>query len=94
MLFNHSEYMHMYKNAALQEPSSMGHPRKCFGHLNPLQQLPTHYLLGSNFSAFAPLGSLKYFLGNSLDLWTNFTDCGFYCLKTTSNTCQFLLDNN
>ena len=30
-----------------REPSSLGHPRKWFGHLNFLQQFPTHYLLGS-----------------------------------------------
>ena len=28
------------KAAALEEPSSLGHPGKCFGHLIVLQQLP------------------------------------------------------
>ena len=41
------ERCNLLKAAALQEPSSLGHLRKCFGCLNFLQQLPSHYLLGS-----------------------------------------------
>ena len=35
------------KTVALQEPSSLGRPRKCSGRLNVLQQHLTLHMLGS-----------------------------------------------
>ena len=54
------------KAAPLQEPSSLGHPRKWFGHLKFLQQLPAHYLLGSKLLDFCPSGLLKIFVKQQL----------------------------
>ena len=51
-----------HKAAASQEPSILGHPRKCSGLLNVLQQHLTLSMLGFKFLGFWPYGLLEIFL--------------------------------
>ena len=46
----------------------MGHPRKSFGRLNFCSSFQNITCWAPNFLAFALLDSLKYLLGNSIDL--------------------------
>ena len=71
LLFQFAVYRVLYvmhiTAAALQQPGSLGHPRKSFGLLHFCSSSQNITCWAPNLLAFAILGSLKYLLGNSLD---------------------------